>query len=188
MKSNNTPMPLKMGLTLCTSVMRCNNHKACSICSTNRRKKEYSIINKNITEKHLQYYTHKYYLVITSKDLDIGLKEKLSNVDLFIKEFLKSKRNKNFFISKDTQYYITKEISYSKFGYNPHYNIVLLSVTPLDFKNKQLESLLERYSVKLHNEKTYKINGQFKTSLLTLDRVNKSKSSKLYLSKFQNLR
>lgn len=151
----------------CSPISRCHNYKKCPTCSRLYRQKEYSKATKHLSENHIKQYKYKYYLVFTSNDLKVSIQEKNSYVDLFMKDFLSKKRNKNFIINKSTQYFITKEISYNEKhkDYNPHYNAIILSDTELHTDNKQFKNLLESYNVCVHVTKIYKSDNSYKKSI-----------------------
>ena len=150
----------------CTPLFRCHDYKKCKECNKLYRQKQYAKATNHLKEIHIKQYKYKYYLVFTSNDINISIQEKNSNIDLFIKDFLSKRRNKNFLINKDSQYFITKEISYKKnIGYNPHYNMILLSNEPLDENNKQFQNLLNNCGIKYHVDNLYKTDKSYLKSI-----------------------
>lgn len=151
----------------CKPLSRCNNHKICPTCASIRERKIKDSIS-HITEKHIKNFKHKKYLVIKSKDENTNVYMKNSDIDLFLKDFISMKRNKNFIISEKAHYFITKEISYNdKFKYNPHANIILLS-DKFNINNKQFQDLLKRYNLDCYVKDIYKKDNSFSKSLKDL--------------------
>lgn len=149
----------------CKKYSRCNKFKICPTCNLIREKKLKKSL-KFIQEKDILKYEHKKYLVITSNDLSHNFYKKNKKIDSFRKAFLDKKINKNFCINRDTQYFITKEISYNKkLGYNPHLNIILLSDLDFDINNKQLQKLLKQFDIDIHVEDIYTTNNNYKDSI-----------------------
>lgn len=141
----------------CYAFSRCHNHKKCEYCHDTWRKKNFSKITKHLNEKDLKKFKHKKYITIHSKSLSKNHDLKNIDVDNFMDQFKIKRRNKNFAISKNSHFIITKEISYTKgLGHNPHYNIILFSHTPFDTDNKQLQKLLSVHDIELYEEDIYK--------------------------------
>lgn len=149
----------------CNKYSRCNKFKTCKKCNL-IREKEVKKSLEHLQEKDIIKFSCKKYIVVTSNDLDIAVDEKNANINMFRKALTEKKINKHFCINKYSQYFITKEISYnSKFGYNPHLNIVLLQDFDFDANNKQLLKLLDLLNLSLHVEDIYKRDNSYKNSI-----------------------
>lgn len=152
----------------CTKYSRCNKWKICPKCNLIREKK----IKKSLEflrDSEINEYKHKKYIVIKSLDIDIPLEIKNKKIDDFRKAFLSKKINKNFAINKDSEYFITKEISWNdKFRFNPHLNIILLQNEEFNPKNKQLLKLLKEFNLDIYVKDIYKVNDNYKNSILNI--------------------
>ena len=152
----------------CNPYFRCNNPKKCEHCSIAWRKKHYTKTTSHLTEKLLDKFDHKKYITIKSNSLSYNYDEKNSDVDNFIDDFKRMKRNKNFVIENNSQFIITKEISYTEeLGYNPHYNIILLTHKEFKEDNKQLTKLLDKHNIEIYIQDMYK-DKKDKTFLTSL--------------------
>lgn len=83
-----------------------------------------------------------------------------------MKDFISKKRNDNFIIDSNSEYFFNKEISYnSEHGYNPHVHMVILTNKKWDSNNKQFQNLIKLNNIDFHIEDIYKRENSFLKSL-----------------------
>lgn len=152
----------------CSKNLRCNNYKICPTCFKIWKKKQFAKLTKNLTEKRIKDFKHKYFLTIVSMDKKISAYEKNANIDLFLNELTKNKRAKsNLFY--ESEYLSIKQISATEeFEINPHLHIIFLT-NRIFKRDKKLKDLLSRFNLRIHKTDIKKdIDNSYKTSVLKL--------------------
>lgn len=153
----------------CTKFSRCNNPRTCKTCNKIYQYKIKKNLTNHIEESIINSFENKYFIRFKNDDLKLEVNEKNSIINLFLKDFIKMKRNKNFVINSKNEYIINKEISYSQdLGYNPHLHLILLSNNIFDTNNKQFKELCNKYNISFHIENIYKVKGSYKQSITDL--------------------
>lgn len=161
----------------CKEYSRCNDFRTCPNCSEIHRKNIKAKLLTHLDEEIIESYQYKYFIRFRNNDKDFSSlitkqtfvtspQEKNNALNFFMKDFTKSKRNDNFVIDENSEYFFNKEISFSKeYGYNPHTHMVILTNKEFDPNNKQFKKLLELNNIDYHIEDIYKRDNSYLKSL-----------------------
>lgn len=152
----------------CSKFSRCNDFRTCPTCANIHKFKTIKKLTEHLEENIIKSYKHKYFIRFKNNDLNISVQEKNALLNLFMNDFIKAKRLKNFVLDNNSQYIFNKEISRSALGYNPHFHMILLSKKSFDINNKKFRELLELHNISFHIEKVYKVKGTYKNSIQSM--------------------
>jgi len=136
------------GFTQCYRGHRCNNIKKCEYCYNIWKKKQFSLATNHLKEKHIKGYKYKYLLTFISLKSGKEFRSKNNDLDMFLKELIKSKRYKSSFLYR-SHYFSKKHISHSKEkGYSPHIHFLYLGNKHFKY-SKQLKKLQSKYKIRI---------------------------------------
>ena len=160
----NKPSFIHTHFTECKPKSRCHNYKKCKTCHTIYYNKSKEALLNHLDEQSIREYKFKEYLVFTSLNTNPCHDYKNQDLEDFINELIRTKRNKSSVLN-NAQYVAIKEISRSlKLGLNPHYNFIRLANTKFT-QNKAFKKLASKYNIKVKVFQIYKKNNSFLTSV-----------------------